>query len=339
MLRSNRVLSVLAVLGLACSPSMPVAAATVIRLGTIAPEQSVWHDALLRIRQDWRDITKGEVELRIYAGGVLGGEDEMVRKVQRRTLDALGISGAGLPLLDDIVSCLNLPLFFDSYDQLERIRSAISPEIEASFERNGYTVLGWAEGGWVRFFARDPVRTPDDLKRQRLWTSTGSPENEKLLNRFGFQVVSLPETDMVTGLQTGLIDAIDVPPLFALLDRSYQEASNMTALDFAPLSGAIVVSNAAWARIPAQFHDDLKAAVESATSTLREQIHTAEREAVTEMQQRGLTVVELTPAEKDSWYRLSSTAYPELSCVRDYSALYQRMLRLKQQGPAAAATD
>ena len=87
MLRSNRVLSVLAVLGLACSPSMPVAAATVIRLGTIAPEQSVWHDALLRIRQDWRDITKGEVELRIYAGGVLGGEDEMVRKVQRRTLE------------------------------------------------------------------------------------------------------------------------------------------------------------------------------------------------------------------------------------------------------------
>lgn len=71
----------------------------------------------------------------------------MVRKVQRRTLDALGISGAGLPLLDDIVSCLNLPLFFDSYDQLEQIRSAISPEIEASFERKGFTVLGWAEGG------------------------------------------------------------------------------------------------------------------------------------------------------------------------------------------------
>ena len=82
-------------------------AQVVIKLGSVAPEGSIWHDALLETRQRWRDISSGEVDLKIYAGGVLGGEEEMIRKMQRRGLDALAVSGSGLPLIDGIVSCMN----------------------------------------------------------------------------------------------------------------------------------------------------------------------------------------------------------------------------------------
>ena len=160
------------ILAAAISAVSPIVHGQVVKLGTVAPEQSVWHDALLRIAQDWRDISNGGVELRVYAGGVLGGEDEMVRKMQRRGIDALAISNAGLPLIDDIVSCLALPLLFDSYEELDRIRAAVAPEIEASLESRGYKVLGWAEAGWVHFFAKEPVRVPADLRQQRVWTST-----------------------------------------------------------------------------------------------------------------------------------------------------------------------
>ena len=147
---------------LAFAPS-PGTAQVVIKLGTVAPEGSMWHDTLLEIRDEWRTISNGEVELRIYAGGVLGGEDEMVRKMQRRGLDALAVSGSGLPLIETIVDCLNLPLAFESYEQLDAVRMAIAPQLESGFERRGYKILTWAEAGWVHFFARSPVRTPDDL--------------------------------------------------------------------------------------------------------------------------------------------------------------------------------
>ena len=312
-------------------------AQTVIKLGTIAPEQSVWHDALLKIRQDWRDSSGGEVELRIYAGGVLGGEDEMVRKMQRRGLDAIAISGAGLPLIDSIVSCLSLPLLFDSYEQLDRVRSSVSAELEASIERRGYKVLGWAEAGWVHFFAKDPVRVPEDLRRQRLWTSTGSPEHEQLLNQFGFRVVALPVTDMLTGLQTGLIDAIDVPPLFALVDRSYQSASYMTDLAFSPLNSAVIASLAVWERVPERFHARFLAAVRSAIADLRTEIQTAEAEAIDQMRARGLEIVELDAAEVAEWQALAESAYPVLSCNRDHPQLFERVLSLsgRQTGRAS----
>jgi TRAP-type C4-dicarboxylate transport system substrate-binding protein len=310
---------------------LPAQAQTLVKLGTVAPEQSVWHDALLKISQSWRDISNGQVELRIYAGGVLGGEDEMIRKMQRRGLDALAISGAGLPLIDDIVSCLSLPMLFDSYEELTRVRAAVAPEIEAKLEERGYKVLGWAEAGWVHFFAKEPVRVPADLRRQRVWTSTGSPEHEALLNQFGFRVVALPVTDMLTGLQTGLIDAIDVPPLFALADRSYQSASNMTDLRFAPLNSAVVINLAIWERLPASQHAAFRSAVEDAIAELRTKTREAEEQAIREMVARGLNVVELTPAEVAEWEALAESAYPELACDRDYPALFERIVALHEE--------
>lgn len=315
----------------------PAEAQIVVKLGTIAPEQSVWHDALLNIRQQWRDISGGEVELRIYAGGVLGGEDEMVRKMQRRGLDAIAVSGAGLPLIDGSVSCLDIPLLFDSYEQLAQVRSAVSVELEASVESSGYKVLGWAEAGWVHFFAKNPVRVPEDLRRQRLWTSTGSPAHERLLDQLGFRVVALPVTDMLTGLQTGLIDAIDVPPLFALVDRSYQNANYMTDLAFAPLNSAVVVNLSVWERIPEQYHAGFLAAVANATEELRAEIRTAERDAIDEMVARGLKIVELDDAAIAEWEALAKSSYPEHSCNRDYPTLFERVLNLANDDAARSA--
>ena len=311
--------------------ALPVHAQTVVRLGTVAPEQSVWHDALLEIAQRWRDISNGQVELRVYAGGVLGGEDEMVRKMQRRGLDALAISSAGLPLIDEIFSCLSLPMIFGSYEELDRVRRAVGPEIETALENRGYKLLGWAEAGWVHFFAKEPVHVPEDLRRQRVWTSTGAPEHEALLNEFGFRVVALPVPDMLTGLRTGLIDAIDVPPLFALADRSYQSANYMTDLQFAPLNSAVLISLAVWQRLPEEHHAAFLTAVEHSVSRLRAQTHEAEQQAIEEMAARGLNVVELTPAEIAEWDALARAAYPELACSREHPDLFARIMRLQNR--------
>lgn len=319
---------------LLCLTGGPLAAQTIVKLGTIAPEQSIWHDALLEIRQQWRAISGGAVELRIYAGGVLGGEDEMVRKMQRRGLDALAISGVGLPLIHDVVSCLDVPLLFDSYGQLERVRNGVAGELESRIESEGYKVLGWAEAGWVRFFAKEPVRVPEDLRQQRLWISTGSPEHEQLLNQFGFRVVALPVTDMLTGLQTGLIDAIDVPPLFALVDRSYQEARYMTDLDFAPLNSAVVINLSVWERLPQAYHEPFIRSVEDAIDDLRAGTQSAEREAIEEMRGRGLEVVSLDDNELGEWEALARSVYPALHCGQIYPDLFERVLALQREDAA-----
>lgn len=319
-----------AVLMLAGSPSAG-AEQVVIKLGTLAPEGSVWHDALLQVRQDWRDITDGQLDLRIYAGGVLGGEAEMVRKLQRRGLDAVAITGAGLPRIDRSVDVLNVPLLFESYAELDYVRSRIAPELERHLAERNFKVLSWSDAGWVYFFTKSPVRTPEDLRKVRLWISSGAPEGERLFKQFGFQVVPLPATDMMTALQTGLIEAIDVPPLFALLDRSYQLAEYMTDVRWAPLNAATVISLRAWERIPAQFHDALLESVRAVAREAQAEIRRAGEESIAEMENRGLKVVTLDPATREAWRREARAAYPILRENAGSQRLFDEVLRLSEE--------
>jgi TRAP-type C4-dicarboxylate transport system substrate-binding protein len=336
IVRAGRALgSALALVPLAVSLAgfapLRLEAATVIKLGTIAPEGSVWYDAVLSLSQRWRKISGGEVELRVYPGGVLGGEDEMVRKMQRQGLDALAVSGSGLPLIDSVIDCLNIPLLFDSYDQLDDVRRAIAPRIESSFEAKGYKILNWAEAGWVHFFAKSPVRTPDDLRRQRLWISTGGSYHERLLKQLGFRVVALPATDMLTGLQTGLIEATDVPPLFALLDRSYEVANYMTVMKFAPLNAATVIRLQSWQRIPARFRDEFLQAAREVAEQLRRRLHSSEQQAIDEMVKRGLHLVEIDARTRAQWSTLVKSQYSALACGRDHPDLLEQVLKLQRR--------
>lgn len=318
------VLSIVLLIGSAAEASPRLT----IKLGTLAPEGSVWHDALLEVRQRWLTITDGEVELRIYAGGVLGGEDEMVRKLQRRSLDAVGISGGGLPHLDGSVEVLNIPLLFQSYEELDYVRSRIAPKLESRLEERGYKVLNWSDGGWAYFFATSPVRTPDDLRDLRLWISSGNPEAEELFKEFGLRVVPLPVTDMLTGLQTGLVEAIDVPPLFALLDRSYRVANHMTDLRWAPVNGAVVISNRSWRKIPDEHQPALLEAIREVAAVAQAKIRQAGSESVAAMKARGLTVVTLEPESLALWQREAEAAYPALRNSSGFPELFDEVLRL-----------
>ncbi len=303
----------------------------VIKLGTIAPEGSAWHDALLRIGQQWRDISNGELQVIIYAGGVLGDETEMVRKVQRRGLDAVAISGAGLPQIDSSIDCLNIPMLFDSYEELDYVRRAITFDLQEHLASRKIKVLNWAEAGWVYFFAKQPVSTPDDLKKLRLWTAAGYPETERLFKQFGFRVVPLASTDMLTALQTGLIEAIDVPPLFALLDRSYQAASYMTDLKWAPLNAATVIHLDTWQRIPEKYRTALVSAVATIGEGLRDRIRQAEEDAIKEMQARGLQIVTVDRATKEIWRSDVNKAYPELQCAKEHPHLFAKIMQVHAQ--------
>ena len=296
---------------LAASLSLPAPAAqVVIKLGTVAPEGSVWHDGLQRMRQQWREASAGQVELRIYAGGVLGSEEELVRKLQRRAIDAVALSSAGLPVLDASFTCLNVPMLFETTDNLAAVRSGAAPAIEQRVEQRGFKVLNWAPAGWVQIFAKEPVRAPEDLRRQRLWTSAGDPDTERLYKRLGFNAIPLPATELLTSLQTGLIDAVPTMPLFALLDRHYTVAPNMTMLNWTPLNSATLISTQAWARIPSDLQPRLLAIARAEGEALGARAERAGEEAIREMQARGLKVLHLTQAERERWRLESEKAYP-----------------------------
>ena len=301
-----------------------------IRLGTRAPAGSPWHDALLEMKEDWRRISGGTIEVKIYSG-VLGDEAEMIRKMNIGQLQAVAISGAALPRIDSGVSCLQIPLLLDSYEELDYVRDRLAPLLERRIEERGFVVVNWSDAGWVHFFTKSPAATPDDLRQLKLLTSAGDPQTEKLYKDFGLHVVPLPYTEVLMALETGLIEAVQGPPLYAMLDQWFGLAPNMTDLRWAPLVGATVIRRDTWEAIPQAWREEMLESARAAGLQLRGKIRALGEEAVPEMEKRGLKVVSLDEAALRAWSAETTRAYQKLRGVYAPADLFDEAVRLRDE--------
>ncbi|MEW5848365.1 MAG: TRAP transporter substrate-binding protein DctP [Myxococcota bacterium] len=306
-----------------------------VKMGTVAPEGSPWHRLLQETGEEWSRISGGKASLRIYAGGVLGDELDMVKKLRIGQLHAVALSGAGLEHLEPATACLQLPLMFNSYAELDAVRARIAPMLEERLAKNGYVVLNWGDAGWVHFFSKTPARLPDDVRRMKLFTNTGDPRTLELYKAAGFRPVPLAVTDMLTALQTGMIDAYDVPPLLALLNQWFALADNMIDLKWAPLIGATVITRKVWEKFPEDQRPRMLAAAQAAGDRFRERIRNMNDEAIEAMRKRGLKVHELTAQERAVWQREAEAVYPKLRDKTCPAEFFDDVLRLRNEVRAA----
>ena len=283
-----------------------------LRIGTVVPRGSLWHDTLQYIAQDWQRIVGPGLKVVIHPDSQLGDEMDMVRKARGGIIEAVGLSSVGLSRIDNSVSCLQVPMMLESYEELDFVRERIAPDLERRIESRGFKVLHWADGGWVYVFAKQPVRTPDELRRQRLFTSAGDPETERLYKELAFNVVPFSATDLVPMLQAGKLDAFALPPLFAQMQEVFKLAPNMTDVRWVPLVGGTVITVNAWERLPAAKRDALREAARKPGDRLRADIRRMGDVAIVEMQKRGLKVVEVDLATRNAWQMEAEKAYPRL---------------------------
>lgn len=302
-----------------------------IKMGTVAPEGSPWHQILQQMGQDWRNISGGKVQLRIYPGGVLGDEPDMIQKMRIGQLQAVALSGSGLSRLEPAVACLQIPMMIESYAELDYIRDRIAPRLEQAIEQKGYIVLNWGDAGWVHFFTKTPARKLDDIRRLKLFTMAGDADALELYQSAGFRPVPLATTDMLPALQTGLIEAFDVPPLLAMLNQWFGVAQYMLDVKWAPLVGATIVSKRTWERIPEPERSQMREAARRAGERLRGEIRKMGDDAVEAMKKRGLKVISLDAATLAEWRREVEAAYPKLRGRLVPADLFDEVKRLRDE--------
>ena len=255
----------------------------------------------------------------------------MIRKMRIGQLQAVAVSGNGLSRIEPAVSCLQIPLMLDSYEELDYVRDHLAPQLEGMFEQKGFKILNWADAGWVRFFTKQPAYTLDDIRKMKLLTSAGDPQTEELYKDFGFQVVPLPYTEVLTALQTGLVEAVQGPPLYAMVEQWFGLATNMTEIKWAPLVGATVIGKRAWERIPSDLRPEMLEAARAAGRRILTEIRHVNKNAVPAMIKRGLKVVHPDSAKLASWLFEAKDAYPKLRGRYAPADLFDEVERLRNE--------
>jgi TRAP-type C4-dicarboxylate transport system substrate-binding protein len=288
-------------LALAVLLAVPVVAQTpvAIRLATAAPVNSSWHKALQDMGAEWAAKTGGRLKLTIYAGGTQGDEPSTIRMMRPGVdqLQANLLMVAGLAQIDDAFNVFGMPFFFQSDEEARHVQQRLTPVIEKRLEAKGFRLLSWGNAGWVQLFSKRPLRTLDDVKKAKLFTSQGDDRTVQWYKANGFNPVAIPATDIPAQLKltTGMIDTAPSPPYLALVLQIFRDARYMLDVRVAPLLGALIMTNTAWNKIgPA----DQAVIIETARAFERRMAVDAPKQDVAslaEMTKRGLTVTTLDP--------------------------------------------
>ncbi len=337
----RRVLAAVLILLLwpAAAGCLAAAGATVVKMGTGAPDGSPWHQILKEMGEKWKESSGGAVTLRIYPGGVLGDEPDLVRKMRVGQIQAAAVTAVGLSDIDDAVAALQIPMMFSSYEELDYVREKIRPTLEKRLESRGFIVLNWGDAGWVMFFATEPVGRPEDLKKMKLFTWAGDANAVDLWKAGGFHPIPLAATDILPGLQTGLINAFDTTPLAALANQWFGLAPHMLDLKWAPLVGATVMTKKAWKSIPGASREGVRAAAAEAGERLKGEIRATNDKAIEAMAKRGLTVHPAPPEIVAEWQKAAEEVYPKIRGSIVPADMFDQVRRLRDEYRSAGSAS
>ena len=301
-----------AVLLIALAPAPAGAQPILIKMATLVPDGTSWHLVLKNMAADWSKISGGRIKVNIYAGGTAGDDPDVVRKMNLGTLNAAVLTSVGLAEIDKTIFAFSIPLAFNDYDEVYYVIDKMRPRFEANLLSKGFVVLNWADGGWLNFFTQKPVMSPDDLRKLKLFQWAGDQPTLRIWQSAGFNPIALPSTELATGLQTGLVQAFAAPPQVAVITRYYENARNMTDLNWGLLMGATVIRKETWDRIPVDLQPALRESARMAGSQLQAEIRKSGQADVAAMRKQGLNVVPVDAKTRELWRTTAESTYPSI---------------------------
>ena len=217
-------------------------AQTVVKFATLAPEGTAWMKTMRQFNDEVSTRTAGRVKFKIYAGGVSGDEKDVARKIRLGQLQAAGFTGVGLGEIAPETRVLDTPFLFKNAAEIDNIYKMLDADFRGIFESKGYILLGWTEVGNVYIFSNTSVTGPADLQKVKMWIWEGDPIAEATFSAMKIKPIPLSITDVMTSLQTGMINAVYCAPATVIPLQWYTKMKYAMAAPIATASGAVVIS-------------------------------------------------------------------------------------------------
>ncbi|MBC8376047.1 MAG: TRAP transporter substrate-binding protein DctP [FCB group bacterium] len=285
-----------------------------IKMGTLAPLSSPWHDAMLVMGEDWSEISDGKIKMKLYAGGILGDESDMVRKMRIGQLHAAALTIEGLMYIIPEIDVLRMPMMIQTDAELDYIRDKLSDYLTGLLEERGFKLLTWSDAGWARLFTNAPVIYPEDLKKtnQIIFLWAGGSGKRGWMDA-GYNAVEVSAPDIFMSLQTGLITTLTTTPIIALSYQWFPAVPYTIDMKAGPLPGAIIITKKKWDKISNDNQVPLLKKTVERGDELSEEVVQLETEALRVMQENGLTLLHAPDDARAAWLDLVETyMYPEI---------------------------
>lgn len=298
----------------------------VIKLATLAPEGTPYYNLLLEMGQRWEKETNGKIQLRIYPNGVVGGEKETIRRMRIGQIQGSAMSSIGLAELTKKINAFTLPLAFSDYQDVESAKEVMFDEIHDGLIDSGFKLLFLVDIGWVYWFSKDNIKFPQDLKDSKIYTTAGDYVTVELFKKFGFNAVPVSENDILTGLQTGMINSMQTVPILALSSGWSALMPNMLDLKWGAFIGAVIIDYRVWQKISESDRLILEKIALDIGEKYQSTSRNLERKAIDAMKANGMNIITLSPEEHLVWDQFKDEITPDVIETFLSEEIYQKVI-------------
>jgi TRAP-type C4-dicarboxylate transport system substrate-binding protein len=228
-------------------------------------------------------------------------------------------------------------MMFRSLEEVDYVGEKLQPALEKQMEAKGFVVLFWSDAGWVKFFSKEAMQRPADMKKLKIFSWAGDVAGAAIWRSAGYQPVSLETSDIVPMLDTGLINCVSMPPFAALAAQVYDRAPHMLDLNWAPLVGALVIRKSVWDKFPAAAKPELLKAAKEAGKANKAQGRAESEKSVAAMKEKGLKVTPITPDLEEEWRKAAEVIYPQIKGKVVPAETFDEVVRVLKEYRAGGA--
>jgi TRAP-type C4-dicarboxylate transport system substrate-binding protein len=295
------------------------ASAQVFKIATIAPENSAWMIEMRAAAAEIGERTSGRVTVKYYGGGVMGNDRKVLRKMRIGQLQGGAFAASGLLERFPDLSIYGLPLLFESLEEVDYVQAQIDAQLMAGMEKVGLVGFGSAGGGFAYLMGGAPARTIEDLQGKKTWVPEGDAVTYASMEVMRLSPVVLPISDVLTGLQTGLLDYVATPTSAALLLQWYTKVKYVTMQPIAYTVGIMAIEKKVFDKMSLEDQNVFREVMTRTYVTFGEMNRSDNVKAEAALKANGIEFIEPAPGAIASWADLVAASNAKIWAEGGYT--------------------
>lgn len=288
------------------------APAVEFKLATVAPDGTAWMREMRAGAERIEQRTEGRVQFKFYPGGVMGNDAQVLRRMRVGQIHGGAFAVSGMLDRYSAISLYGVPLMIRSHDEIDYVRERMDPGLHEGLEDSGFISFGFIEGGFSFMMANEPIRGVEDMRRRKVWIPEGDQASLVALEALGLSPVVLPITDVLTGLQTGLLDIVAAPPTVALVLQWHTRIKYVTDLPVVYSMGIFALDARRFRQLPEGDQQVVREVMTDVIQGLDRQARSDNAQAREAMENMGIEFVSVDPQDVAEWRATIAGAMPRL---------------------------
>jgi TRAP-type C4-dicarboxylate transport system substrate-binding protein len=296
-----------------------------IKLATLAPENSSLMQVFNEMNSELLKETGGKVGFKMFAGFVLGDEEDVLRKLRIGMVHAAAFTASALTDVNPDLRAFLVPFFFDNYQEVDHIMGKLGPDLKRGFGDRGMDVLGWPELGFLYFMSTIPIAGLNDVKGKKVWGKSNAPMLQAIMEKVGVSTVAISAPDVLMALQTNLVEVVYNSPYYALITQWYTQIKYLTDAPVSYVGGVLVIDKKFFAKIPGPLQETTRKVCAKHLQRLTEQTRKDNADALEIIFKRGVKKVTPDVNQLKGFKELSDTAMADLGPKQFPMATYKKI--------------